>query len=171
MKDRLSISKLIILLIVTSMIVMIFSLSRYKATVATQDVTKVAIMGNNVNFNIENSISGYPGCTDMLYPIQITNEDENQICEVTQKFNMKLTGLEEANIPLEINLYRDSACTNKMNANENGIYESNDFKFSAGVKNTITVYLKIRWPANKNSDYYALEIDYFKINVELTQID
>ena len=34
-----------------------------------------------------------------------------------------------------------------------------------------TVYLKIKWPEDKNSDYYALEVNYLKIDFIINQVD
>lgn len=170
MKGKMTISRLIMALIITTIIVLIFSLSRYSSTVATRNTTKIAAMANDVNISIEDTIDGYPGSEAYVYPISITNSLDGKICEISQKFNLKITGLEEANIPLEIGLYKDSSCNNKITDN-NGVYESEEFKFNAGVEETKNFYLKINWPSNKNSDFYSLEIDYLKINITLTQID
>jgi len=158
------------LLVITTIIILVFTMSRYTSTVATRDVTRVATMADNVNFSITDTVSGYPGCPDFVYPIEITNAVEDKVCEVSQKFNLKIKGLEEANIPLQIGLYSDSNTTTLIPGNE-GVYESNDFSFSPGVKETKKFYLKISWPSDKNSDYYSREIDYLKIDVVLTQIN
>lgn len=170
MKFKISTSKLIMLLITTTIIVFVFTLSRYKSTVAMQDTTYIACMADDINFSIGGTQTGYPGSTELVYPIEITNEKDGVICDVTQKFTLEIIGLEDKNIPMQIGLYKDSSCSNLI-ADNNGLYSIEEFNFKAGIKETKTYYLKLFWPADRNSDFYSQEIDYLKIEIELKQVN
>ena len=162
---------LIFLCIITTIIIITMSFSKYESTVAGNNVTKVALMANSVSMDINLPISGHPGMDFIICPIVITNKEEDKVCEVSQKYTIEIETQEYLNIPLTFELYKDKYCTEIMGCDENGIYYYDDFFFKAGVEDQKTYYLKIDWPENANSEYLAFEIEYFSVNVVATQVD
>lgn len=156
---------------ITTFIVVGWSLSKYQSTMTMKQTTKVAVMANDVQFVIEDMIQGYPGCPDIVYPIILTNKQENNICEISQTFTIDIQKQETENLPLQIGLYEDEACTKKLEENADGLYTAEDFRFQAATEETKTYYVKINWPIDKNSAYYAFEMDYFKMHIQITQVD
>ena len=93
------------------------------------------------------------------------------ICEVSQKFTIVIEREQNINIPLNFTLYKDENCTEIISTDENGNYSSEDFKLTAGIDETKTYYLKVRWPEKENNTELSWEIGYLKINVLVEQID
>ena len=162
---------LIFLCIITTIVIITMSFSKYESTVAGNNVTKVALMANSVSMDINLPISGYPGMEFVICPIVITNKIEDKICEVSQKYTIEIETQENLNIPLTFELYKDQYCTEIMGCDENGIYSEDEFFFNAGVEDEQIYYLKIDWPEDANSEYLAFEIEYFSVNVVATQVD
>lgn len=162
---------LIFLCIVTAIIVISISFSRYESTIAGDNITKIAVMANTVSADLEMPISGYPGMNSIICPIVLTNKEQEKVCEVSQNYTIEIERQEIANIPLTFELYKDKYCTEIINCDENGIYAEEDFSFAAGIEETKTYYLRINWPKEQNDEYLAFEIEYFSINVIATQVD
>lgn len=162
---------LIFLYIVTAIIVITLSFSRFESTVAGESVARVAVMANAVTTDVELPISGHPGMNSIICPIVFTNKEQDKVCEVSQVYTLEIKRQEYSNLPLMYELYKDKYCTEIMSPDENGIYASEEFYFSAGQEETKTYYLKIDWPKEINDEYLAFEIDYFSINVVATQVD
>lgn len=170
-KLKFKIQNLIFIYIVTVVIITSFTLSRYETTAVGKNTTTVAVMANTVSTGIQLNLAGFPGSDSTVCPIIITNEDNNTICDVAQSFTVEISRQENANLPLVCNLYSDEYCTQPIQKDENGLYISDDFNFSPGIKQTKECYLKIDWPEEENDDLYAFEIEYIKIKVVATQID
>lgn len=170
-KKILSPQKLAFIILITMMIVNTLSLSRYKSTTAGTSSTKIALLANDVSFSIEDTVKGYPGELNRIYPIIISNKKDEKICEVSQKYTISINKLESPNLPLEIALYKDSICTVKLNPNDDGTIVDESFEFSAGTEDTKTYYLKVSWPSDRNSEEYSTEIEYFNIDITINQVD
>lgn len=162
---------LIFLYIMTAIIVITMSFSKFESTIAGDNIAKVAVMANTTTVDIEVPISGHPGMDSIICPIVLTNKEEDVICEVSQLYTLEIKGQESTNIPLTFELYKDKYCTEILAADENGIYALDEFYFLAGQEETRTYYLKIDWPKEENDEKLAFEIEYFSINVVATQID
>ena len=169
-KQKIKFHNLLFIYVVTTIIVSVVSFSRYVTTVSRESVTKVAAMANNLSVDMSIPNSAYPGF-ETVYPIVISNKEEDRVCEVAQKYSIKIIRENNINIPLEFALYKDEYCTIPISKNEDNMYVDDDFYFEAGVEQTQNVYLKIVWPEEQNSEYYAFEIGYFSINIIGEQID
>ena len=168
---KLSANKLAFICIITAIIVVNLSIAKYKSYVNSVASTTVALMANDTYVEFSDEIKGYPGSNPKIYVINITNKENNKVCEVSQKFNIKIEREEINNLPIEISLYKDINCTQILEADANGYYEQENFKFQAGEEATKTVYLKINWPEARKNPAYAFEIDYFALHIKSTQID
>lgn len=168
---KFSLSKLFFACVITTIIAVSLSLSKYKTTVVLHESAKVAIMANDVIVNLGDNITGYPGSQEDIYPIEVTNKEDNVICQVAQKFNITIKKDSEQNLPLTFKLFEDKDCTKPLQDDGNGFYENDKFTFMAGEEEHKIYYLKVTWPANVNTENYAFEIDYFKLNVHITQVD
>lgn len=162
---------LMFLYIITTIIVTTMSFSKYVSTVSTDSIAKVAVMANSVSVDMQLPMSAYPGSDPIICPIIITNKEQENVCEVSQKFTIGIERKVAENIPLVWGLYKDEFCTEIIEKDENGNYISDDFTFNAGIEETKTYYLKINWSEDKKDEYLAFEIEYFSINVVSTQID
>ena len=122
---------LIFLYIITAIIVINISISKYETTSIVHKETTVAIMESNSYVEIENDIKMYPGCEPQIYDITITNKQNDAICDVTQSYKLKIERSEPQNLPLEIALYSDANCTQLLTPNEFGYYTDENYKFNA----------------------------------------
>ena len=155
---------------ITTIIVTVISFSKYVSTVSTDKTAKIAVFANNVSVDIEFIKDAYPG-TENIYPIEITNFEGDKICDVAQKFVIKINREEAENIAVIYGLYKDEYCTEIIEKDENGNYISEDFYFNSNEKETKTYYLKVVWPEEVSEEYLAFEMGYFAVNVVSTQID
>ncbi len=168
---KIATGKLIFLFLITAIIVVGFSLSKYETKLEIMGTSKIAIMANDVYVDIENTLQGYPGCNPYVYEIIITNKENEKICEVAQKYVIKIEKEESQNLPLEVELYKDVACTQRITKNGAGYYNDVDFVFDANIEQTNKVYLKVNWPSDNKNPANAFEIDYFRILVNSDQIN
>ena len=145
--------------------------AKFKTTIATDNITRIAIMANDVVADIETNIEAYPGCDPIICAIELTNDDGTNVCEVSQKFTMSIENESTKNLPIEFTLYSDENCTEIITLNDEGIYEDDNFKFEPNQKEIKTYYLKIIWPEDKNDQFYAFEIDYLNLQVKIEQVD
>ncbi|MBP3596089.1 MAG: hypothetical protein J6J60_01630 [Clostridia bacterium] len=163
--------KILIICIITSILSIELTLAGYKSSTNLMSAATVALMANNTTIEIENNLEGYPGCEPIVCPIILTNVKDNKVCKVGQKYSIYVDRTQFQNIPLEFSLYKDENCTEILAPNENLVYTDESFIFEAGVETSITYYLKVEWPEDKNNSDFAFEVEYFKINVDVEQID
>lgn len=163
--------KILIICIITSILSIELTLAGYKSSTNLMSAATVALMANNTTIEIENNLEGYPGCEPIVCPIILTNVKDNKVCKVGQKYSISVDRTQFQNIPLEFSLYKDENCTEILAPNENFVYTDESFIFEAGVETSITYYLKVEWPEDKNNSDFAFEVEYFKINVDVEQID
>ena len=168
---KLPIIPLILLTIIAVAIVVDLSIAKYKSATNAIDSVQVAIMANDAYIEFDDEIKGYPGCEPKIYEINVTNKENEKICEVKQKYKFKIEREESKNLPIEISLYKDCGCKHILNSNEDGYYEDETFVLEEGVEQTNKVYLKIIWPELKKNASYAFEIDYFALHIISSQID
>ncbi len=167
-----NITRLMFFCIISTLIVVNFSLSKFKTTTApTEATTRVAVMASNITADINANLKVYPGCDPIVCPIELTNNDGEKTCEVSQTFTISVEKNDLANLPITFALYKDENCTEIIEPNEDGIYISEEFKFNANARETKKYYLKASWPEEKNNESYAFEIDCFKLNINVTQVD
>ena len=128
-------------------------------------------MAGDAYVGLEKDIMLYPGCEPKVYEVIITNKEDNKVCEVTQKYQLKIERGDSSNLPIEISLYKDSNCTQQLTPNGNGYYTSDEYVFQAGVEESKTKKEKISWQNSSQNPSYAFEIDYFRIHIISEQID
>lgn len=170
-KRKISIVQIIIFCLITTIISIDLTLANYKTEVELQTATTVALMASDTIIEIENNLDGYPGCEPIVCPINLTNAKNNTVCEVSQSYSIYVDRTDFENIPIEISLYKDKYCTEILALDENGKYSSDEFIFEAGIESSVTYYLKIEWPEEANNSDFAFEIEYFKLNIDIEQID
>ena len=164
-------SKLLFLVFVTTVLVVSISMSRYSSTLSRGDNVIVALFANDVTTTYSLNQKLYPGSEALIIPIMVTNKKDGKICEVSENYVVEIKNNENENIPLEFGLYKDSACTDMVSKNANGYYTDSSFKFTEGIEENNTYYLKVNWPSNYNDSSYAFEVDYLIIKFIITQID
>ena len=169
-EHKFKLHNLLFIYIATTVIVTVVSFSKYVTTVSTDSTAKIAIMANSVSIDLGIPKDAYPGY-ETIYPIILSNEDEGKICEVTQKYIIKIKRDSFENIPIEFELYKDEYCTESVEKDENGYYIAEEFILDANQRQTNTHYLKIYWPEEYNDANLAFEIGYFTIDVISTQLD
>ena len=169
-KQKIKFHNLLFIYVVTTIVVTVVSFSKYVTTVSRENVAKVAAMATNVSVDMSIPKDAYPGF-ETVYPIVLTNKEGDRVCDVAQKYSIKISREDIINIPLEFALYKDEYCTVPLSKDENDAYTDTDFYFDAGIEQTKNVYLKIVWPEEYNAEYYAFEIGYFSINIIGEQID
>lgn len=162
---------LIFIIIITTTIIIGYTLSRYESKIEGRGTTTIAVMADTVSTNIEVPLEGYPGSESIIAPITLANKENGKVCEVSQKYTIEIEKQDAENIPLNYSLYKDEYCTEIIETDENGKYTSEDFTFKPGIEESKTYYLKIDWPEDQKSELYAFEIEYFNIKVVSTQID
>ncbi len=173
MKRKLKIPKgvLIFVSLITGMIVISFSLSKYESSSQTISTARVALIKNDVYVDFNEDIKGFPGCEPEICELTITNKQDDIICEVSQKYSIKVENSKSENLPLEISIYKDLECTDEIIPDANGYYRQEDFKFQAGIEGSKKVYLKIEWKELNKNPIYAFEIDYLRVRIIGEQID
>ena len=168
---KISLSKIVFLLFITTIIVTELTLSKYETTLSKEDEVRVALMGNDLFINVITPMDLYPGSEPSIIPLIISNKENNRICEVAQTFFLKLIKNQTANIPLEITLCKDEECNEILTENAQGIYEDDEFELNAGIEDKVVLYIKAEWPKEHNHENYAFEIDYIKVQIDSTQVD
>ena len=170
MKERkIKLHNLMFIYVITTVIVTVVSFSRYVTTVSTESGARLAAMASTMSVDIALTQEAYPGF-EMVFPIEVTNKENERVCDVSQKYTLEVDRAEMENLPLDFSLYRDEFCTDEIESDDD-IFSADDFSFKAGVEETRNYYLKVRWPENEKNEALAFEIGYFSVKIVATQID
>ncbi len=170
---RIKLGILVFLTIITTIIIVSFSISRYQSTIAGDDTGKVAKIILNKSQDIEISLGGnnfYPGST-YIYEFGITNEDNGNVLETKMNYTITIDDL--GYIPLTYTLERvnvtgsgtaisDTALTKGV-ATNNGMMPL--------TSDTHTYKLYIHWDEANNNISYSKLLENIKISIDATQID
>lgn len=171
MKERkIKLHNLIFIYVITTIIVTVFSFSKYVTTVSAENKATLAAMATNMSVNIALTQEAYPGFS-MVFPVEISNKENDTICEVSQEYVLRIDRADMENLPLEFSLYNDEFCTSEIEEIQKDTFLSESFKFTAGVEDTQTYYLKVYWPENEKNELLAFEIGYFSVEIIATQVD
>lgn len=167
---------LIVFTFITTIIVIFFSLSRYKSTIAGSSTGRVAqyVIGIQTNNEMNVPINEMKPNSSQEFFFDIINEENNSKNEVTLNYTIELEN--KANLPLDFILYRydeNSSEYKEINLNANTTEE-----FEMDTKNKIDhkYKVKVKWKDNTtNLNYdsykYSKTIDYLKISVNAIQVD
>ena len=170
MKERkIKLHNLMFIYVMTTIIVTVISFSKYVTTVSTSSNAKLAAMASTMSVDIALTQEAYPGF-EMVFPVEVTNKENERVCDVSQKYILQVDRAEMENLPLEFTLYRDEFCTDEITGSDD-VFSAEDFTFRAGVEETKKYYLKVRWPENEKNESLAFEIGYFSVEIVATQID
>ncbi len=169
-EKKIKLHNLIFIYIITTIIVTVFSFSKYVTTVSRDNKAQLAAMATNMSVNIALTQEAYPGFS-MVFPVEISNTENGRVCDVSQEFILKIDSAEMENLPLEFSLYNDEFCTSEIEEIEKDTFMSENFKFAAGVEETKTYFLKVYWPENEKNESLAFEIGYFSVEILATQVD
>lgn len=163
---------LIVVTFITTLIVMCFSLAKYKSTVAGDSVGRAAkyVLGILNDSEINVPINGIKPNSSQDFYFEITNNKN----EVTLKYTIELENM--ANLPLDFILYRYDENTYeykeiKLNANV-----TEEFEMNAKDRINHKYKVKVKWKDNTmnlsfDSYKYSKTIDYLKIIVSAIQVD
>ena len=172
MKFRsMSLSRMVFLCFLTTIIVVELTFAKYATTFSMENKSKVAVMASDVEFNIMTPESLYPGSEAAVVQLVFTNEENGQVCDISQNYSFSIERDSTINLPLEFSVYKDEDCSELFEPDDNGIYQDQSQTFKAGVSSNNIYYLKINWPEEYNDASYAFEVDYFKVLVNVEQID
>ena len=167
---------LIMFTFITTLIVIVLSISRYKSTVAGSSTGRVAqyVLGIQTNNELAVPINKIRPNNSQEFYFEIVNEENNSKNEVTLKYTIELEN--KANLPLVFILYKYDENTSeykevKLSANVTEEFEMN-------VKNEVNHKYKVnvKWKDNTtDSNYdsykYSKTIDYLKVIVNAVQVD
>ncbi len=168
---------LVFLTIITTIIIALFSVSRYQSTMAGDDTGKVAKIILNKSQDIGISLDGddfYPGST-YIYEFGITNEDNGNVLET--KMNYTITVNDLGYIPLTYELE-----TVSVTGSGTGITDVSSKKsLTKGVAtnkgimpltpDTHTYKLYIHWDEANNNASYSKLLENIEISIDAIQIN
>ncbi len=171
---------LLIAVIITTIIVATFALSKYQSTIASQTNTSPAIpvislASNTLNVDLEIN----PADKEQKYIFQVSNYNKqkdddviisNVVSEVRMQYKLQVKALDI--LPIEFELYNYDNENNKVfgeNLLNNNITENILMDF--GEKTTQTYELKIKWKNNKDNYLYSKEIDCVQLVLNSEQVD
>lgn len=162
---------LLAILIISTIIVTIFSTSKYKTAVATSDKAKTAVPIITINSEPLN-ISLNPTNGEQSYLFEVANYTGNKESEVSMEYYIKISN--SNNLPLKYELYNYDE-TEKLEIGDNllseeGTTESVSMPVSSG-KQSAKYMLKIKWEQDEKNKIYNKEIDYVQVSVNSKQID
>lgn len=168
---KISLDKLIFLCIITTIIVAVISLSRYRTSIAGHSNAKVAIPVINLATEEETilDVSIVPG-EEKEYIFSVENNKEEQKSEVTMEYTLQIKGL--SNLPFEFELYTyENGVKGEKNllatsGNTTGKYE---IDFNQNIKHTYK--LLIKWRDEEISYKYSKVADYVQIVLNSNQVD
>ena len=169
---RIPVSVYMIYMLVVILTMTGVTLSGYVSSAHGADVVRVAVMATDVKLTIADQIPGHPGSSTVI-PVEITNKEDDTICEVSQNYTLKVQALTD-NIPLEYGLYSNDKCTEllaKTTSEADDKLLKVSGMFEAATEKTDKYWINIVWPEKENQTSYAFEIDGFEIIIDAEQID
>jgi len=164
---------LVFLTIITTIIIALFSISKYQSTIAEDDTGNVAKIILNKSQDIGISLDGddfYPGST-YIYEFGITNEDNGHVLET--KMNYTITVKDLGYIPLTYTLETVSVTGSGTAINDTTLKKG--VATNNGVMpltaDTHTYKLHIHWNETDNNVNYSKLLENIKISIDAMQID
>lgn len=157
--------------IVTSIIVIIIAISKYKTTMALKDThTKIATPIVTFTSN-ELEIQLDPINNEKTYEFEVSNYNEETNSEVSMGYNLEIETA--GNLPLKYELYDydeqgNQNTTNLLTVNGN---MTQDKKLEAGSKTKDKYILKIIWNEDEKNYLYSKELDFIKVKLNSEQIN
>lgn len=161
-KMRLPLSAYLTYLLVATFLFTGVSFSKFATTSSGEDSARVAIMAMDTSYVIAEELPIAPGET-VVFTVTLTNKEDNQICEVTQKYSMYVENL-TSNMSLSYEYFLiDGTNETKQDPVAGTFY--------AGVEGSATYKIKITWTGVPQPAGSAFEVDALKIVVKAEQVD
>lgn len=146
--------------------------ARYTAQGSGGDSARVAIFGRDASIDISSFPEKWKPGTDCTYNITVTNQTNQKISEVAQKYEIEIKTA--GNLPLTYTLVKNETTIDEFteSSSQNKYTFKNDtMNFKAGTAGKDEYQLKIKWPSDKNDASLSGIPDYVKININVEQID
>jgi hypothetical protein len=170
---KLSVGKIIFFTLITTIIISIITLSKYKSEVKGSDSATVATPCIYLDSSKVLEISLNPTAEAKEYVFSVSNSKDNSSSEVSMAYKIQIETMN--NLPLDFELYTyDNGVVGTDNLFENnGSITKDAVKFEVSDNQTVTNTYKliIKWRENNTSYKFNQVEDYIKIVVNSTQID
>jgi hypothetical protein len=172
-EKRVTIGKLIFLTLITTIIISIITLSKYRTTVTGSDNTKIAVPFIYLNTSEILEIKMNPIENKKEYEFSVSNNESGVDSDVSMEYTIQIQTMN--NLPLDFELYTyDNNIMGTENLFEkNGAITKNKIKMDLNENQEITHSYKliIKWRENNTSYKFSQVEDYIKIVVDSNQID
>ena len=157
---------LLLLCIITSIILVSVSISKYKNVMSVSDSVQVAVPIINLEENVLD-VRINPTDTEKDYVFKVSNKEEDKKSEVSMQYTIQIKTLD--NLPLEFELYKyENGQIGTTNLLTNNITQNIPMKLGSAEHE---YQLKIKWQDNSNDYKYAKVVDYVQINLKSEQMD
>lgn len=168
-KIKFTIPFLLFLCIITTIVVTMFSLSKYQLSRNAEVKGRVAKAIINLNSkNAELVLNIDPMQNENVYTFNVENTEDDKKSEVSMKYILKFLSFN--NLPLEFELYSaedTEETTNLLEGNGNATEERN----LNWNEDAHSYKLKIKWKEDEKSYLYAQTIDYVQVVLDSAQLD
>lgn len=175
MKGKIGMNKknkrLFVAVIITSMMIIIMAISKYKTTKALKD-TDTKIATPIVTFTLkELEIQLDPTHKEKTYEFEVSNYNEQTESEVSMNYNIEIETA--GNLPITFELYDYDENGNQNTSNLLAINGNmtQDKKLEVGSKTKDKYILKMIWNENETNYLYSKEIDFVNVKLNSEQID
>ncbi len=165
---------MVVLVIITTSIVLIFSLSKYKSTVASENSAKVAAFVLELQSDSILDIPIEPIAPNSKQEIlfEVSNQKDQKQSEITMQYTVEISSM--ANLPLSFKLYRYNESTKQYEQVKLTANTTDQIKYGFSEQVNHKYKLEINWNTNAenyNSYEYSKTIDKIKIAVNAIQVD
>lgn len=157
---------LVLLCIITTIILISVSISKYTNVISGGDSAQVAVPIINLEENTLD-ININPNDLEKEYVFKVSNKEEDKISEVAMEYTLEINNAN--NLPVEFELY---SCKSGVTDNTNLLDNNKTSKIKLGLNDEEQEYqLKIKWNQENKNYQYAKVIDYVQIVLNSSQID
>ena len=166
----LSVSKLIILCLFTTIIVTFLSLSKYSSTVTSNSNTKVAAPVINLSSDNTLDLNISPLEDEKIYIFKVSNNTIEKKSEVSMEYNLQIKTLNNLPLDFELYTYDGNVKGDKNLLSGNGTITEN---ISMGFDENIThqYMLIIKWNKSDTSYQYNNVAELIEILLHSEQVD
>lgn len=170
-RKKLRTDRLIFLFIITTIIVTILTLAKYKSTIATEESSiKVAFPAIDLLSDEILDVDINPTTEDKELIFAVTNTEEEKRTEVAMNYTVKIESL--SNLPLEFELYTyDNNTKGTENLLQGNGNITDDINFNFNEDKTDTYMLIIKWKDGQTDYRFSHTIDYVRVVVNGVQVD
>ncbi len=157
---------LLLLCIITSIILVSVSISKYKNVMSVSDSVQVAVPIINLEENVLD-VRINPTDTEKDYVFKVSNKEEDKKSEVSMQYTLEIKNTN--NLPLKFELYNYA---NGAIVGENLLSNNKTQIIPLKLNDEEQGYqLKIKWNQENKNYQYAKVIDYVQIVLDSSQID